>query len=299
MAVKKYKPKTPGLRGTVLPLYRKILSQGNKPFRPLTKGMSRNVGRNSAGRITTRHKGGGHKRKHRDIDFSQNKFDIPAKVETVEYDPNRSSYISLICFEDGERRYVLTPDGVVVGDTIITAERAPLRPGNRLMLKNIPVGTEIYNIELKTNGGAKIARSAGNTATLLGYDNSFAHIKMPSQEVRKVPATCFASIGSVSNKEHHLKVIGKAGRNRWLGKRPTVRGSAMNAVDHPYGGGEGRQGLGRRRLVTKWGKPARKKTKNKKAKQIFRPTYSKKKTGSKKKRLTKTHNISTIINITA
>ena len=247
-----------------MPLYKKMLSQRNKPFRPLTRGVSRNVGRNSAGRITTRHKGGGHKRKHRDIDFLQNKFDMSAKVETIEYDPNRSSHISLICFEDGERRYVLTPNSVAVGDTIIAAERAPLRPGNRLMLKNIPVGTEIYNIELKANGGAKIARSAGNAATLLGHDNSFAHIKMPSQEVRKVSSSCFASIGSVSNKEHYLKVMGKAGRNRWLGKRPTVRGSAMNAADHPYGGGEGRQGLGRRKMVTKWGKPAGKGQKTRK-----------------------------------
>lgn len=271
MATKKYKPKTPGLRGTVLPLYRKLLSKGNSPHRPLTKGMKRNVGRNSAGRITTRHKGGGHKRLHRDIDFMQDKFDIPAKVETVEYDPNRSSFISLICYRDGERRYVLTPVGVAVGDTIITAEKTPLRPGNRLMLKNIPVGTEVYNIELKKGSGAKIARSAGNAATLLGHDNTFAHIKMPSQEVRKIPVTCFASVGSVGNKEHHLKVIGKAGRNRWLGKRPTVRGSAMNAVDHPHGGGEGRQGLGRRRLVTKWGKPSGKGQKTRKPKRYSNP----------------------------
>ena len=201
----------------------------------------------------------------------QDKFDMPAKVETVEYDPNRSSFISLICYKDGERRYVLTPVGVAVGDTVITAEKAPLKPGNRLMLKNISVGTEIYNIELKKGGGAKIARSAGNAAVLLGHDNTSAHIKMPSQEVRKVPVTCFASIGSVGNKEHHLKVVGKAGRNRWLGKRPTVRGSAMNAADHPHGGGEGKQGLGRRRLVTKWGKPSGKGQKTRKPKRYSNP----------------------------
>ena len=266
MAVKKYKPKTPGLRGTVLPLYRGLLSQGNKPHRTLTKGRSRDVGRNNAGRITTRHKGGGHKRLHRAIDFLQDKFNMPAKVETVEYDPNRTSFISLICYEDGERRYILTPDGVNVGDILITAEKAPLRPGNRIMVRNIPVGTAIYNVELKTRGGAKIARSAGNTATLLGHDSTFAHIRMPSQEVRKVPVTCFASIGSVGNKEHHLRVIGKAGRNRWAGKRPTVRGSAMNAADHPYGGGEGKHGRGRRRAVTKWGKPSGKGQKTRKPK---------------------------------
>ena len=271
MAVKKYKPKTPGLRGTVLPLYRKLLSQGNKPHRFLTKGRSRDVGRNNVGRITTRHKGGGHKRLHRDIDFLQNKFNMPAKVETVEYDPNRTSFISLVCYQDGERRYVLTPDRVKIGDTIVTAEKAPLKPGNRMMLKNISVGTPIYNIELKTYGGAKIARSAGNAATLLGHDNTFAHIKLPSQEVRKVPVTCFASIGVVSNREHHLRVVGKAGRNRWIGKRPTVRGSAMNAVDHPYGGGEGKQGRGRRRAVTKWGKPSGKGQKTRKPKRYSNP----------------------------
>ena len=266
MAVKKYKPKTSGLRGTILPLYRRLLSQGNKPHRTLTKGVSRCVGRNSAGRITVRHKGGGHKRLYRTIDFLQNKFDIPAKVESIEYDPNRTSFISLVCYADGERRYLLTPDGVSVGDTLITAEKAPLKPGNRMLLRNIPVGTPIYNVELKVNGGAKIARSAGNTATLLGYDASFAHIKMPSQEVRKVPVLCFASVGAVSNKGHHLRVVGKAGRNRWVGKRPTVRGSAMNAVDHPHGGGEGKQGRGRRRAVTKWGKPSGKGQKTRKPK---------------------------------
>ena len=264
MAVKKYKPKTPGLRGTVLPLYRRLLSKGNAPYRALTKGVQRSVGRNRAGRITTRHKGGGHKRLHRDIDFMQDKFALPAQVESVEYDPNRSSFISLVCYPDGERRYILTPDGVSVGDTLVVDEKAPLRPGNRMMLRNIPVGTPIYNVELKVRGGAKIARSAGNAATLLGYDASFAHIRMPSQEVRKVPVSCFASIGSVGNKEHYLRVVGKAGRNRWLGKRPTVRGSAMNAVDHPYGGGEGRQGRGRRRAVTKWGKPVGKGQKTRK-----------------------------------
>ena len=256
MAIKKYKPTGPGIRGTALPLYRHLLSGGNGPFSPLTKGRKRHVGRNSAGRITMRHRGGGHKRLFREVDFLQNKFDMPARIESVEYDPNRSSFISLVCYSDGERRYVLTPADVKVGDTIVVSERAPLSPGNRTVLKNIPVGTPIYNIELKARGGAKIARSAGNAATLLGHDGSFAHIKMPSQEVRKVPVSCFASIGSVSNREHRLRVVGKAGRKRWMGRRPIVRGNAMNPVDHPHGGGEGRQGRGRRRAVTKWGKPS-------------------------------------------
>lgn len=256
MAVKRYKPKTPGLRGTVLPLYRNLLSQGNKPHSALTSGRKRDVGRNNFGRITVRHKGGGHKRLYRAVDFKQDKFDIPAKVESVEYDPNRSSFISLVCYKDGERRYVLTPEGVSVGDTLVTSEKAPLKPGNRMLLRSMPVGTGIYNVELKKHGGARIARSAGNAAVLLGHDGLFAHVKMPSQEVRKVPADCFATVGMVGNREHRLRIVGKAGRNRWMGKRPVVRGSAMNAVDHPYGGGEGRQGRGRRRAVTKWGKPS-------------------------------------------
>lgn len=265
MAVRKYKPSTPGIRGTVVPLYKKLLS-GISPFRPLIKGGHRAVGRNSDGRITMRHRGGGHKRRYREIDFLQNKFDLPARVETVEYDPNRTSFISLVCYPDGERRYVLTPDGVKAGDTIITSEKAPLNPGNRMPLRSIPVGTPVYNVELKARGGAKIARSAGIAATLLGHDGVFAHIKMPSQEVRKVPVSCFASIGSVGNREHHLRVVGKAGRKRWMGRRPVVRGNAMNPVDHPHGGGEGRQGRGRRRAVTKWGKPSGKGQKTRKPK---------------------------------
>lgn len=257
MALKKYKPTTPGIRGTVLPLYRKILSQGNSPHRPLTEGRKRNVGRSSAsGRITMRHRGGGHKKLYRKIDFLQNKFDVVGKIESVEYDPNRTSFVSLVCYSDGERRYVLTPSRVKVGDQIVCSEKAAIKPGNRMMIKNIPAGTSIYNVELKSLGGAKLARSAGNTITLLGHDGPSALLKLPSNEVRKVPVSCFATIGGVSNQEHHLRVVGKAGRSRWMGKRPTVRGNAMNPVDHPHGGGEGRQGRGRRRAVTKWGKPS-------------------------------------------
>ena len=281
--LKKLKPTTPGTRGTVLPLYRKLLSQGNKPHKPLTKGKKRNVGRNSFGRITMRHRGGGHKRLNRQIDFIQNKFDIPGKIESVEYDPNRTSFISLVCYEDGERRYILTPDEVKVGDKIITSKKAEIKPGNRTMIKNIPVGTQIYNIELKTYGGAKLVRSAGSAGVLLGYDKNFAHLKMPSSEIRKVPATVFASIGSVSNKENRLRVIGKAGRNRWLGKRPTVRGSAMNPVDHPHGGGEGRAGRGRKRAVTKWGKPSGKGQKTRKVKKYSNQSIVRRRKVGKKK----------------
>ena len=264
--LKKYKPTNSGIRGTVIPLYKKVLNQGKKPFKSLTKGFKRGVGRNNRGRITMRHRGGGHKRLYREIDFKYRKLNMPAKVETVEYDPNRTSFISLVCYEDGERKYILTPNGVKVGDTLITGERTELSPGNRMLLKNIPVGTKIYNVEMKVNDGAKIARSAGNAATLLGFDGTFAILKMPSLEVRKVPALCFASIGDVSNKEHHLRVVGKAGRKRWMGRRPVVRGNAMNAVDHPHGGGEGKQGRGRRRAITKWGKPSGKGQKTRKAK---------------------------------
>ena len=256
MAIKKYKPTTPGIRGTVLPLYRDTVSRDNRPFRPLTKGTHRSVGRNSDGRITMRHRGSGHKRRYRMIDFIQDKIDIPARIETVEYDPNRSSFISLVCYRDGERRYILTPSGCAVGDTVITAEQAPIRPGNRTMVKNIPVGTAIYILNSRPAAARKSRGRRGtprlfSDMTVRSHTSGYRHGRCG-----KVPVTCFASVGSVSNKEHHLRVIGKAGRNRWMGKRPTVRGNAMNPVDHPHGGGEGRQGRGRRRAVTKWGKPS-------------------------------------------
>ena len=255
--LKKYKPTTPGQRGTVVPLYKKLLSQGNSPHKSLTKGGKRRFGRSAAdGRITSRHRGGGHKRLYRNIDFLQNKFDIPGKIISVEYDPYRTSFISLVSYRDGEKRYVLTPKGMNVGDTIVAGEKVEVKPGNRMMIKNIPAGSPIYNIELKSFGGAKIARSAGIAATILGHDGNFAQLKMPSLEIRKVPTSCFATVGVVGNQEHHLRVVGKAGRSRWLGRRPTVRGNAMNPVDHPHGGGEGRQGRGRRRATTKWGKPS-------------------------------------------
>lgn len=235
--------------------YRRALS-GHKPHKALTSGKKYAVGRNSQGRITMRHRGGGHKKLFRDVDFMFEKKNIPAKITSVEYDPNRSAFIGLAVYADGAKRYVVIPKDTKVGDTFIVAENAPVKQGNRMPLGNMPVGTFVYNIELKPGGGAKIARAAGNYAEVVAQDSGYTHLKMPSTEVRKVIGTAWASIGAVSNDEHRLVNIGKAGRSRWMGKRPTVRGTVMNPVDHPYGGGEGRQGRGLRRAKTLWGKPA-------------------------------------------
>ncbi|HEC32762.1 MAG TPA: 50S ribosomal protein L2, partial [Candidatus Kaiserbacteria bacterium] len=213
--MKTYKPTTPGRRGMTQATLKKVTT--TKPLKKLTKGKKRSVGRNSQGRVTTRHKGGGHKRLYRDIDFFFNKKDIPAKIEAIEYDPNRSGFIALVLYADGERRYMLLPQSLKVGDSIVVSEKAPLKPGNRLVIKNIPVGTFVYNIELKPEGGAKIARSAGNYAEIIGLDGGYTLLKMPSSEVRKVLENSWASIGEVSNEERKLVNIGKAGRNRWLG----------------------------------------------------------------------------------
>jgi len=254
--MKKYKPKTPGRRGMTSINYRDVLTK-SKPHKKLTKGRKRDVGRNSQGRITTRHKGGGNKRLYRQIDFKYDKIGIPATIESVEYDPNRSSFISLVCYEDGERRYVVTPRDIKVGDKFVVDEKAPIKIGNRLPLSKIPVGTFVYNIEFQPHGGAKLIRSAGSYAQVRAHDEGKTTLKLPSTETRKVPDTCWACIGEVSNSEHKLVNIGKAGRSRWLGKRPTVRGSAMNPVDHPHGGGEGRQGISLRRgPKTRHGKQA-------------------------------------------
>ena len=263
--MKTNKPTTPSRRHMTGINYREFLT-ASEPHKALTKGGKRGVGRNAFGRITTRHKGGGHKRKYRQIDFKYNKIDIPAKVETIEYDPYRSGFIALVVYRDGERRYILTPKTVKVGDEIVVSEKAELKVGNRLILKNVPVGTFVYNVELKPQSGAKIARSAGNFVEVIAQDAGYTHLKMPSSEVRKVLDTCWASVGEVSNDEHKLVNIGKAGRSRWMGKRPTVRGSAMNPVDHPYGSGEGKSGRGLRRAKTKWGKPAGKGQKTRKPK---------------------------------
>lgn len=252
--MKKYKPTTPGRRGMTSPTFRGILT-ASEPHKALTSGFKRSVGRNNQGRITVRHKGSGHKRLFRDIDFKYNKIDVPAKIESVEYDPNRTGFISLVCYADGERRYVLSPKSMKVGDKFIVSEKTPVLPGNRMILNNIPVGTFVYNIELKPGNGAKLVRSAGSYAEVIAHDAGYALVKMPSTEVRKVHGMAFASIGEVSNDENKLVNLGKAGRSRWLGIRPTVRGTAMNPVDHPHGGGEGRQGRGTRRAKSAWGKP--------------------------------------------
>ena len=251
--MKSYRPTTPSRRHTTTVTYRNVLT-ASSPEKSLTKGRKRSVGRNNAGRITVRHKGGGHKRLFRTVDFTYNKKDISAKVETIEYDPNRSSFIALVCYADGERRYVITPKSIKPGDTFIVSDKAPITPGNRTLLRNIPVGTFVFNAEIQPNGGARIARSAGNYAEVVAHDAGYAHVKLPSTEVRKIPDTAWASVGEVSNDEHRLRNVGKAGRSRWLGIRPTVRGSAMNPVDHPYGGGEGRQPRGTRYPKTAWGK---------------------------------------------
>lgn len=239
---------------TVIP-FKKYLTT-NEPYKPLTHGFKRDVGRNNQGRITVRHQGGGHKQLYRDVDFVYDKIDIPAKILTIEYDPNRTAFIALVQYRDGEKRYVVVPKGMKVGDGFIVSANAPLEMGNRLPLKKIPVGTFVYNIEIKAGGGAKLVRSAGSFAQVIANDAGFTHIKLPSTEVRKVDENSWATLGTVSNDENRLVVIGKAGRSRWLGIRPTVRGTAQNPVDHPHGGGEQRQGRGLRRAKTRWGKPS-------------------------------------------
>jgi large subunit ribosomal protein L2 len=263
--MKRYKPTTKTRRMTSHVEYRKFIT-ASEPVKSLTKGFRRANGRNNSGKITTRHKGGGHKRLFRDIDFTYTKVNVPFSVKTVEYDPNRSGFIGLVAFKDGDRRYALLPKNAKVGDTYIAAEDAPIAAGNRLPLKNITVGTFIYNVEVKPKGGAKIARSGGNYVEVMGKDGGYVDLKMPSSEVRKVAENAWATIGEVSNDENRLINLGKAGRSRWLGIRPTVRGTAMNPVDHPHGGGEGRQGRGRRRAISVYGKPTGKGQKSRRAK---------------------------------
>jgi len=263
--MKKHKPTTPGRRGMTRISYKEKITT-SKPLKALTSGFKRGVGRNSAGRITTRHKGGGHKRRWREIDFKYNKIDIPAKFETIEYDPNRSAFIGLALYADGERRYVVVPKSVKAGDPFMASEKAPIKPGNRLPLAKIPIGTFVYNIDIKPQGGAKMVRSAGNYAEVIAHDAGYTQIKMPSSEIRRVLSSAWACVGEVSNDEHKLVTIGKAGRARHMGRRPTVRGSAMNPVDHPHGGGEGKAGRGHRRARSKWGKPTGKGQKTRKPK---------------------------------
>lgn len=245
--------------------YKGILTK-NKPLKALTFGRKRAVGRNNVGRITVRHKGSGHKRLFREVDFRYEKINIPYRIASVEYDPNRTGFIGLAIYKDGEKRYVLLPKSIKVGEELITAENAEIKQGNRLPLKEIPVGASVYNVELKPKNGAKIARSAGNFIQVVAKDAGYVDLKMPSSEIRKVRETCWASIGEVSNEEKRLENYGKAGRSRWKGIRPTVRGTAQNPVDHPHGGGEGRQGRGRRRAISLWGKPIGKGQKSRRAK---------------------------------
>lgn len=254
MAIKKYKPTTNGRRGMTALVNEDITAK--KPEKSLTATLNSNGGRNNNGRITTRHQGGGHKRKYRIIDFKRDKNDIPATVTTIEYDPNRSANIALLTYKDGEKRYILAPKGLKVGATVMSGQNADIIVGNSLEIGNIPEGTVVHNVELKPGKGGQLARSAGVSAQILGIEDKYATLKLASGEVRKVLKNCHATIGQVGNEDHSLINIGKAGRTRWMGIRPTVRGSVMNPVDHPHGGGEGRSPIGRPSPVTPWGKPA-------------------------------------------
>lgn len=253
MGIKKYNPTSPGLRGMTVSTFEEITS--NKPEKSLTVTLKKHAGRNSRGKITVRHRGGGTRPKYRIIDFKRVKDDIPGNVSTIEYDPNRSANIALITYADGEKTYIIAPNGLKVGDVIFSGPAADIKVGNALPLANIPVGTIIHNIEMKPGKGAQLARSAGNSAQLMAKEEKYAQVRLPSGEVRKVLLNCRATIGEVGNEEHGNIQIGKAGRKRHMGRRPHVRGSVMNPNDHPHGGGEGRAPIGRKGPVTPWGKP--------------------------------------------
>ncbi len=254
MAIKRYKPTTPGRRGMTVVDYSGLSKVA--PEKSLLAPVKNKAGRNNTGRITVRHQGGGNRRKYRIIDFKRDKVDMPAKVLTLEYDPNRSAHIALVQYEDGEKRYILAPDELKVGDVVVSSEKADIKAGNCLPLGSIPVGTVIHNVELYPGKGAQLARAAGNMAQLMAKENGYGLIRLPSGELRNVPLLCKATIGQVGNLDHENVTIGKAGRNRHLGHRPTVRGSVMNPCDHPHGGGEGRAPIGHPGPLTPWGKPA-------------------------------------------
>ena len=276
MALKTFKPTTPSLRGTVL-VDRGDLWKG-RPVKALTEGLTKSGGRNNAGRVTARHIGGGHKRRYRLIDFKRRKWDVAATVERIEYDPNRTAFIALIKYTDGDLSYILAPQRVRAGDTVVAGESADIKPGNALPMKNIPVGTIIHNIEMKAGKGGQMARSAGTYAQLVGKDAGYALLRLSSGEQRMVRAECMATVGAVSNPDRQNIKLGKAGRKRWVGKRPHVRGVAMNPVDHPHGGGEGRTSGGRH-PVTPWGKSTKgKRTRSNKSsdKLIIRRRHKKK-----------------------
>lgn len=278
MAIKTYKPYTPARRGMTVSAFDGVDKKA-KPERSLLETLKKNSGRNSYGRITVRHRGGGNKRKYRVIDFKRDKLDMPAVVQRLEYDPNRSAFIALLKYEDGEIRYILAPVGLKPGDTVLSSAAADIKPGNCLPIANIPVGTVIHNIELQPGSGAQLVRSAGVAAQLLAKEDTLAQVRLPSGEVRYVRMNCTACIGQVGNIDHGNIHIGKAGRTRHMGIRPTVRGSVMNPNDHPHGGGEGRAPVGRPGPVTPWGKPAMgyktRKTKNRTNKFIIKRRNSK------------------------
>ena len=267
MALKTYKPTTPSQRQLVI-VDRSGLHKG-APVKQLTEGKSESGGRNNNGRITVRFRGGGHKQSYRVVDFKRRKFDVAATVERLEYDPNRTAFLALLKYDDGELAYILAPQRLGVGDTVVAGEHVDVKPGNAMPMANMPVGTIVHNVELKVGKGGQLARSAGTYAQLVGKDAGYAQIKLNSGELRLVPGECLATVGAVSNPDNQNIVIGKAGRQRWLGRRPVVRGVAMNPVDHPHGGGEGRTSGGRH-PVTPWGKPTKgKKTRKNKATDKF------------------------------
>ncbi|MBM7707521.1 50S ribosomal protein L2 [Chryseomicrobium aureum] len=272
MAIRKYKPTTNGRRNMTSLDYAEITT--NKPEKSLLAPVKRKGGRNNQGKITVRHHGGGHKRQYRIIDFKRNKDGIPGRVATIEYDPNRSANIALINYVDGEKRYILAPKGLVVGMEIVSGPESDIKVGNALPLENIPMGSTIHNIEMKPGKGGQLVRSAGTSAQVLGREGKYVIVRLQSGEVRLILGVCRATIGEVGNEQHELVNIGKAGRSRWLGKRPTVRGSVMNPNDHPHGGGEGRTPIGRKSPMSPWGKPTlgakTRKKKNKSDKMIIR-----------------------------
>jgi large subunit ribosomal protein L2 len=261
MAIRKYKPTSPGRRSMSVSTFEEITK--SEPEKRLIVPLKSKAGRNHHGRITTRHQGGGHKRFYRIIDFKRDKVGVPARIAAIEYDPNRSARIALLFYADGEKRYMLAPLGLKVGDTVVAGPEAPIRPGNALPLRNIPTGSQIHNIELRRGKGGQMVRSAGTAAQLMAKADDYAQVRMPSGEVRRVHIDCMATLGQVGNVDHENIEIGKAGRSRHMGKRPTVRGSVMNPRDHPHGGGEGKAPIGGQ-PQTKWGKPAFQRTRNNK-----------------------------------
>ncbi|MFH1459725.1 MAG: 50S ribosomal protein L2 [Candidatus Omnitrophota bacterium] len=255
MGIKRYKPTTPGLRWKTGSDFAEVTR--DKPEKSLTVALKKSGGRNSNGRVTTRHRGGGHKRRYRIIDFKRDKHDQAARVLSIEYDPNRSSRIALVEYADGERRYIIAPIDLKINEEVMSGEKVEIKAANALPIRNIPLGTFIHNIELVPGRGAILARSAGTSAQLMAREGAYAHVKLPSSEIRLVPVDCYAVIGQVGNPDHEAISLGKAGRSRWLGIRPTVRGVAMNPVDHPHGGGEGKAGQGNPHPVSPWGQPTK------------------------------------------